>query len=125
MKKVWVLEKWITPERAEQILKDLEGVVEFAIAQGSPEDVIADMRKCLDGAKGKFEERKNGYWCGWEGKINYRQFCDCARAAINRADAGTKFRVVVGTIADDAQQWTGYTMTEVNDGVLRYLMATK
>ena len=66
----------------------------------------------------------DGRWYGFEGKVIYRQFCDVAKAAIRRNPEG-KFRVVEAEIEDDAKTWNGYKMTKVNDGVLRYLMATK
>ena len=69
------------------------------------------------------DENPNGHWYGFEGKTNYKQFCDVAKAAIRR-NYGATFRVVEGEIEDDAKYWSGYKIVKVNSGVLRYLMAT-
>ena len=73
----------------------------------------------------KIKENPNGYWSGTEGKTIYKQFCERAKDAIRRHDKDTKFRVIEGEIKDDAQYWTGYKFVKENEGVLRYLMATK
>jgi len=70
------------------------------------------------------ESTSEGRWIGFDGKTIYRQFCDVARASIRR-NPNAKFRVVEGEIEDNAKSWVGYKIVKENEGVLRYLMATK
>lgn len=120
MKKVWILEKFATAEEQAKSYENLKAMVEFA---KTPEE-IAGIELAVANYKKVMDENPDGRWYGFEGKIIYRQFCDVAKAAIRRNPDG-KFRVVEGEIEDDAKYWNGYKMTKVNDGVLRYLMATK
>lgn len=120
MKKVWILEKFASAEEQTKSYENLKEMLNFA---KTPEEVaafetaIANYNKVMD-------ENPDGRWYGFEGKIIYRQFCDVAKDAMRRWPEGT-FRVVEAEIEDDAKYWTNYKMTKVNDGVLRYLMATK
>lgn len=86
---------------------------------------IESMNQTIASYKKRIEENPEGMWIGWEGKSIYRQFCDVAKAALRRADKSWKFRVVEGEIEDNAQYWCGYKLVKENEGVLRYLMATK
>lgn len=125
MKKVWILEKPYTPEetkksitKMEEMLKDIRNNPE-ATAEG-----ISCMENTLSTLKQRLADFPEGYWLGFEGKIIYRQFCQVAKAAINRNPDCT-FRVVSAEIADDAKFWLGYQNPNINGGVLRYLMATR
>ena len=124
MKKVWILEKFYTHEEMVQNFEEMKAMVE---EQKKDETEPADRDK-LDRFIEKFririEENPNGRWGGFEGKSIYYQFCDVAKAAIRR-NPNAKFRVVEGEIPDDAKFWTGYKFVKENEGVLRYLMATK
>jgi hypothetical protein len=86
---------------------------------------IESMNQAITSYKKRIEENPEGMWIGWEGKSIYRQFCDVAKAALHRADKSWRFRVVEGEIEDDAQYWCDYKFVKENEGVLRYLMATK
>lgn len=125
MKKVWILEKLYTPEetkksitKMEEMLKDIRNNPE-ATAEG-----ISCMENTLSTLKQRLADFPEGYWLGFEGKIIYRQFCQVAKAAINRNPDCT-FRVVSAEITDDAKFWLGYQNPNINGGVLGYLMATR
>lgn len=124
MKKVWILEKFESNEMMVKTLGELEQMFE---ENKSNFDVkgIESMNQTIASYKKRIEENPEGMWIGWEGKTIYRQFCDVAKAALRRADKSWKFRVVEGEIEDDAQYWFGYKFVKENEGVLRYLMATK
>ena len=124
MKKVWILEKYVTVEEMKRTLSDLEQGYEMNKDKFT-EEQIALMESTLGAYRKQIEEHPDGYWSGTEGKSIYRQFCERAKDAIRRHDKDTKFRVVEGEIKDDAKYWTGYKFVKENEGVLRYLMATK
>lgn len=120
MKKVWILEKFATAEEQAKSYENLKAMAEMA---KTPEEVTA-FETAITNYEKVMNENPDGRWYGFEGKVIYRQFCDVAKAAIRRNPEG-KFRVVEAEIEDDAKYWNGYKMTKVNDGVFRYLMATK
>ena len=122
MKKVWILEKFASHEEMVKTYNNLKEMLE--IAKQKDELDIVTIERSLTLYENAMNENPDGHWYGFEGKIIYRQFCDVAKAALRRNPEG-KFRVVEGEIEDDAKYWNGYTVTKVNDGVLRYLMATK
>ena len=125
MKKVWILEKFVNAEEQAKHYADFVVMIENAKANGEySAEQIAQLENGIAAYKKVVDENPNGRWCGFEGKVIYRQFCDVAKAAIRRNPDG-KFRVVEAEIEDDAKYWNGYKMTKVNEGVLRYLMATK
>lgn len=124
MKKVWILEKFESNEMMVKTLGELEQM--FEENKGNfDEKGIESMNQTITSYKKRIEENPEGMWIGWEGKLIYRQFCDVAKAALRRADKSWKFRVVEGEIEDNAQYWCGYKFVKENEGVLRYLMATK
>lgn len=124
MKKVWILERFESNEAMVKTLGEMEQM--FEENKGNfDEKGIESMNQTITSYKKRIEENPEGMWFGWEGKIIYRQFCDAAKAALRRADKSWKFRVVEGEIEDDAQYWCGYKFVKENEGVLRYLMATK
>lgn len=124
MKKVWILEKFASAEELAKTQADMEEMLEAVKADDKSEIDIPSVEMAVAKHKEMMLANPDGRWYGFEGKIIYRQFCDVAKAAIRRNPDG-KFRVVEAEIDDDANYWTGYKMTKVNDGVLRYLMATK
>ena len=124
MKKVWILEKFESNEMMVKTLGELEQMFEES-KDNLDEKGIESMNQTIASYKKMIEENPEGMWTGWEGKSIYRQFCDVAKAALRRADKSWKFRVVEGEIEDDAQSWCGYKFVKENEGVLRYLMATK
>ena len=124
MKKVWILEKFESNEAMVKTLGELEKMLEES--KGNlDEKGIEVMNKSIASYKKMIDENPEGIWIGWEGKSIYRQFCEVAKDALRRADKSWKFRVVEGEIEDDAQCWCGYKFVKVNEGVFRYLMATK
>lgn len=125
MTKVWVLEKYITVEEMNKHLAMSIELLETTKEKDGSEEAITLCEDMIRKQEEKIKKNPNGYWLGWEGKSIYKQFCNVAKAAINRAEKGTQFRVVEGEIKDDAKYWLGYKIVKVNDGVLRYLMATR
>lgn len=124
MKKVWILEKFESNEMMVKTLGELEQMFEESKDKLN-EKGIESMNRTITSQKKMIEENPEGMWIGWEGKSIYRQFCDVAKAALRRADKSWKFRVVEGEIEDNVQYWCGYKFVKENEGVLRYLMATK
>ena len=124
MKKVWILEKFESNEMMVKTLGELEQMFEES-KDNLDEKGIESMNQTIASYKKMIEENPEGMWIGWEGKSIYRQFCDVAKAALRRADKSWKFRVVEGEIEDNARYWRGYKFVKENEGVLRYLMATK
>ena len=124
MKKVWVLEKFTSREEMIKNCEEQKAMIEQAKAEGKDENEIAFLEDFAVKYEKVLNDNPNGRWYGFEGKVIYRQFCDVAKAAIRR-NPGGKFRVVEGEIEDDAKYWVGYKFIKVNEGVLKYLMATK
>lgn len=124
MKKVWVLEKYQTTEEMKEQLGFFVDLYESLKEDGTDEQ-ITKAGEMVEMYRNKMEENPNGYWSGIEGKSIYRQFCEVAKEAIRRYGKDTQFRVVEGEIKDDAKYWTGYKFVKENEGVLKYLMATK
>lgn len=122
MKKVWILEKFETNEEMVRMHADYEAWLEDAKANDP--DRVAYIEDFVEKHKEEIDANPNGRWYGFEGKVIYRQFCQVAKAAIRRNPEG-KFRVVEGEIPDDSKYWVGYKFVKENEGVLRYLMATK
>lgn len=125
MKKVWILEKFVSREEMLNNHEEMKKMIEFA---KSKDDCTDEVISSLIDSTAKYAQRiidnPDGIWIGLEGKVIYRQFCDVAKSAIHR-NPEFKFRVVEAEIEDGAKYWVGYKMTKVNDGVLRYLLATK
>lgn len=122
--KVWILERFESNEEMVKTLSRLEQMFEEN-KSNFDEKGIESMNQTLASYKKSIEKNPEGMWIGWEGKTIYRQFCDVAKDALRRADKSWKFRVVEGEIEDNAQYWCGYKFIKENEGVLRYLMATK
>lgn len=123
MKKVWVLEKFATVEELKAGVENAKAGIERAKTQNN-EAMVEAAEQFLKVAERLLFENPNGHWYGFEGKTNYKVFCQVAKDAIRRHPDG-KFRVVEGAIPEDAKYWCGYELTKVNEGVYRYLMATK
>ena len=123
MKKVRILEKFETHEEMVKYLADYEGEM-FENVKATNPLKVGEFELFIERYKEQIEVNPNGRWIGFDGKSNYRQFCDVARASIRR-NPNAKFRVVEGEIPDDAKYWVGYKFVKENEGVLRYLMATK
>ena len=128
MKKCWILEKFETREEMEQMTERLADVVEYAksVDDGSEKaaQAIQATKDALDHHLQMMLENPDGRWYGFEGKVKYSEFCYTAKAALRRNPEG-KFRVVEAEIDDNAKYWLGYKFVKVNEGVYKYLMATK
>ena len=124
MKKVWILEKFASHEEMVKQCEENKAMVEMAKNNGASTEEIASLEKFVANYEKMVNENPEGRWYGFEGKSIYRQFCDVAKAALRRNPEG-KFRVVEGEIPEDSKYWIGYKLVKVNEGVLRYLMATK
>lgn len=125
MKKVWILEKLYKPEETLKSISDMEEILRTAPKNpAATEEGLEMVKKAISSLQQKLEDYPEGYWLGFEGKTVYSQFCSVAKAALRRHPTAT-FRVVKAEIEDDAQFWPGYKNPQVNEGVLRYLMATK
>ena len=124
MKKVWVLEKFESNDAMVKTLSKLEQAFEES-KDYLDEKGIESMNETIASYKKRIDENPDGEWIGCEGKSIYRQFCDVAKDALRRADKSCKFRVVEGEVEDNAKYWCGYKFVKVNEGVLKYLIATK
>lgn len=124
MKKVWILEKFASHEEMVKHCEEYKAMAEMAKNNGMSAEEIASIEEFAANYEKSVNENPEGRWYGFEGKIIYRQFCDVAKAAIRRNPKG-KFRVIEGEIPEDSKYWAGYKLVKVNEGVLRYLMATK
>lgn len=126
MKKVWILEMFYTREDLERDLQTLQEFYEKEMAKADRDiKIVNACNAMILCTKRQIEKNPDGVWGGIEGKTNYVQFCDVAKDALRRAKEGASYRVVQAQIPDTATQWMGYQKPVVNDGVYRYLMATK
>lgn len=123
MKKVWILEKFVSNEKMVKTLNEMEQMLEENLANFDKKG-IESMNKTINSYKKRVEENPSGEWVGYQGKSIYRQFCDVARDEIRRADKSCKFRVIEAQIDDNAQYWSDYKLIKENEEVLHYLMAT-
>ena len=116
MKTVWVLERKVPVQETVDHIKELR-------EWNDPEsDRVAAKLEA------ELAENPDGYWLGYVGRSNYRDWCWDAKDFIRR-HKGTEFgkaplRVVKAQIPDNSRTWVGYTNAVVNEGVLRYLYAT-
>ena len=122
MKTVWVLERFVGTEETEASIADLKEML--------AEDMEDDTRQVTQHAIAKLQARlqEGGYWLGYVGRSNYRDWCWDAKDFIRR-HKGTEFgkaplRVVKAQIPDSSRTWVEYTNAVVNEGVLKYLYAT-
>ncbi len=122
MKKVWILERFETNEEMVKHHADYEEWLEDA--KVNKLDNVSHFEILVEKHKEVIKANPNGRWVGFDGKSIYRQFCDVARETIRR-NPSDKFRVIEAEIEDDAKYWVGYKFVKENEGVLRYLMATK
>ena len=117
MKKVWILEKFVSNEEMNKSLESLKSL----------QPVTEEQKRCLEDQINAYEKRMQdnpaGYWCGYVGKSNYTDFCYDAKQTMRHFKEG-QFRVVRAEIEDGAKYWLGYVNPVENAGVLRYLYAT-
>ena len=113
MKKVWILEKWVTRD---EYAASLDVFNEWKKEGLDVDYAIDKIKSNLDNPS--FE----GYWCGHVGRSNYKVFCyDAIESLRYNKGRNFKFRVVKAEIEDNSTVWTNYVNPIENDGVLRYL----
>lgn len=80
MRKVWILEKFVSAEEMAKSYEDMRVMIEMA-KEGDKfsKEEIESLDGGLANYKKVIDENPNGRWCGFEGKIVYRQFCDVAK----------------------------------------------
>lgn len=120
MKKVWILEKFVSIEKMQKSLSEL---LEMRKVNEGNDEAVKTCDEMIDCYKNRMEKNPEGYWLGYQGKIIYRQFCECAHQTMRNLK-GEQFRVVEAEINDDAKYWAGYKIVKENPGVMRYLYAT-
>lgn len=121
-KKIWILERFYSREEDKKTLLQFEEMRDKFIGSND-EEMIEVFNRTIDNFNDILLKYPDGHWVGFEGKIKYKEFCSCAKAAIRR-NPGVTFRVVKAEVPADSKYWNNYTNIEVNEGVLRYLMAT-
>lgn len=124
--KVWILEGFIDAAHMQETLKQNEQMLEWAKETRSPEDVKM-AKQMLDAYKKTIAENPDGYWLGYEGKIDYKTFCRMAQETLRWGkENGMRFRVLKADLRDEkAKSWmNNYENGVENAGVLRYLYAT-
>lgn len=121
MKKVWILERFITREEMEESLQDIINMREASEdvkLQSTYEEWVKSYVK-------KMEDHPEGYWLGSVGKSVYKDFCWEAKESLRYWKGRNKdFRVVEGEIKDSDKYWTNYIPVKINTGVMKYLLAT-
>ena len=121
MKKVWILERFITKEEMSESLQDIinmRDTAEDVKLQSTYEEWVKSYVK-------KMEDHPEGYWLGSVGKSAYKDFCWEAKESLRYWKGKNKnFRVVEGEIKDTDKYWTNYTPVKINSGVMKYLFAT-
>ena len=120
MKKIWILERF---ENVEQI----EASIEKSLADIETAKKTAEEKSIEDKDLDWFCDIENGgRWLGWEGKCNYKTFCQTAIESLRRDRKDKKlqheFRVLECELIDEnSKGWIGnYKVVKENVGVMRY-----
>lgn len=129
VKKIWVLERWTNKDKMAKTYAEMLDITAYSKETGAAGDVVESLKDSAIKYKEMMEQNPEGYWLGYVGRSNYKRFCSDAKNDLRyfikeKGENAKNFRVVEATIEDDAKYWIGYTVTKVNDGVLRYLLAT-
>lgn len=123
MKKIWVLEKFITTDMMKATMNKLMQDKDNAISEN---DRLASM-KILDVYTDFVEKNPDGCWLAHRGKCNYTDFCQVAREDMRKMlnqKKKVQWRVIEGQIEDDSTTWSNYEVVKVNERVFKYLWAT-
>lgn len=123
MKNVWILERFVPTEETKKSIADMMEMMEGC----TEEKILSTCKELVTNLEKKQQENSDGYWLGYVGKSNYKDFCYCAKDFMRRHRndlVKTGIRVVKAQIADGAKYWTGYRNAVVNEGVTKYLYAT-
>ena len=122
MKKVWILERFVPTSETVKHLEEIK-----MIYNETAEENKETAKMIIDNLESTLINYPNGYWLGYVGKSNYKDFCWEAKDFMRRQENDllkSGVRVVKAEIEDDAKYWVGYVNPVVNDGVTRYLYAT-
>lgn len=120
MKKVWILERYISTEEMQSSLNELLAIREANEGNAEAQATVDDM---IEAYQKRMAANPDGYWLGYQGKTIYQQFVSCARETMRNLK-GSQFRVLKAEIEDSAMMWPGYVNGVENEGVLKYLLAT-
>ena len=121
--KVWILEGFVTREHMEDNLAKQKAMREDVLKDENSKHLVEVANMLVETTEKLLAEHPDGYWMGYQGKVNYREFCYCARQTMETLKE-MQFRVVQAEISDKAKTWAGYKNPKVNEGVFKYLMAT-
>ena len=119
---VWILERFIPTNETQKHIEELW--TDYNNADDETKPVI---KMVIGKLENKVEMFPKGYWLGYIGKHNYKDFCQESKDFMRRHKNDllqTGIRVVKANIKNDSKYWTGYKNPVVNDGVTRYLYAT-
>ena len=123
MKNVWILERFIPTDETVKHIEELKQI----LAGADTEENRETANKLISNLENQLSEYPNGYWLGYVGKSNYKDFCWEAKNFMQRHEDDllkTGIRAVKAQIEDNAKYWPGYVNPIINDGVTRYLYAT-
>lgn len=128
MKRVYVLEKWLTRKAVEERVKGYTEIID-KIEKLPADDprieaqagAVATVQSCIDADKEKLKDKSyEGEWVGYEGKVIRRQFIERSREHI-RHDKGAKWRVLKAEIEDGVDFWSAYKNGVEDLEGMRYL----
>lgn len=155
MKKVWILEKFSTPEDLKKDVDIAREMVDHLSNTNIAPDQLALAKENLENWIHTLENNTEGMWTGCQGSTNYYTFCSRAKNYIREKDAEaiatlkselgktqysdeikkmfrnaheavrSQYRVIEGEIEDSAKTWIGYKTIKENPGVYKYLWATR
>lgn len=128
MKKIWILERFENVQQIEaEIERTLANIKEATQMDAEQEkiDWYRDFeQKYIETCKKDIEN--GGRWLGWEGKCNYKTFCQTAIESLRRDRKDKKlqheFRVLECELIDEnSKGWIGnYKVVKENAGVMRF-----
>lgn len=121
MKKVWILEGFISVNKINEDLDEWNELLQLATKREQIETCL----EMIEIFENKLDANPNGYWLAYQGSTSYKQFCHFARSTMRnlRKDRMT-WRVVEGLIEETAKTWQDYRTLKENVGVMKYLWAT-
>lgn len=125
-KKIWILEGFIDADRMQENLQQNRELLE-TLKEKNDADGIKMAQVLVETWERRIKETPEGFWCGYQGKSDYRTFCRMAQETLrNPYMKDMKYRVLKADLRDaGAKYWPGnYENGIENPGVLRYLYAT-
>lgn len=122
MQKIWILECLYTPEEMQKDLALYEKMLDTDDIKNN-EESLELTKKMLENTKQMIAENPNGKWIGHQGKIIYRQFCECALETMGYFKNKKQYRVVEALIEENSRYWLNYEVVKENPGVLKCLLS--